>query len=132
MKASCRAKLWCLWEEETDLHAGSSDFLDVRDDLLDPVIPFQCNQYLLSHDLFAKRVHCALLNSAVTIVRLLDCPFGLRTNTGDKAVCRIILGIETIPCRKFMIRCPIPGRITIRSTSPPSTWRRSVFLKLPV
>jgi len=51
MKASCRAKLWGLWEEETDLHTGSSDFLDVRDDLLDPVIPFQWNQYLLSHDL---------------------------------------------------------------------------------
>ena len=75
MKASCRAKLWGLWEEETDLHTGSSDFLDVRDDLLDPVIPFQWNQYLLSHDLFSKRVHCALLNSAVTIVRLLDMPF---------------------------------------------------------
>ena len=62
-------------EEETDLHTGSSDFLDIRNDLLDPVIPFQWNQYLLSHDLFSKRVHCALLNSAVTIVRLLDMPF---------------------------------------------------------
>jgi hypothetical protein len=37
--------------KENDPHAESSDFLDVRDHLLDPVIPFQWNQYLLSHDL---------------------------------------------------------------------------------
>jgi hypothetical protein len=38
-------------DEENDPHAGLSDFLDLRDDLLDPVIPFQWNQYLFSHDL---------------------------------------------------------------------------------
>src|SRR5215475_3136340 len=90
MKASCRAKYGASGRRKTTSMLGRVTF-STYGVLLDPVIPFQWNQYLLSHDLFSKRVHCFLLNSAVTSVGVLICPFGLRTNTGDKAVCRIIL-----------------------------------------